>query len=224
MIDAISDLYHTAVAGRAAAAHGKELALTARYRAREIAIGAAGVHRENVQARTLIGAPLFHTVGDRLDMIKQMSTEFAQLENAMAMALGWTADAPTVNTNDPRYAWWLGTAVPLLNEWQKFQAKETDSWWVRFATDWSEIEQWHDRLVSLHEAATKAGFPISSAKPAPLNMTVWQEAGKKFSDWGGDAADAFKAIWSLVKTLFYAALTIAGAFGIVHVYRELKAA
>ncbi len=146
-----------------------------------------------------IGNALFHTVGDRNDAIKKLGTEFAQFQGDMALALGWTQDHPFMDEKDPRFAWWHSTMVPLLNEWQAFQAETRGSWWERFNLDWDTIESWQARLIGARDAAKSAGFDLGSPDPTGLPETIW-----------GAGSRAGRDLAKFIKTMLWVVVVIVG--------------
>lgn len=215
----IIDGYETIVATRARASAATSLYREGQIARARFAAGMGGLYREGRAARyeadTIIGGPLYHTVGDREAAIKQLGTEFAQLENDLARNLGWTDSKPTMDETNPKYGWWRSNAMPTLNEWQAFQTANLGSWLERFSTNWDVIVSWQDRLKSLREAADKAGFSLASPAPQPLPTTLPEGA---LSGLAGLVA----SIMSLLRVIIYTGLAIAGGFGLYELFKAAR--
>lgn len=150
--------------------------------------------------RYRVGLALYHTVGDRERAIAEISAGFATLANELASQLGWTQDHPSIDEKQTGYTWYHNVAVPALNEWQAFQATQTDSWWSRWATSWDVYEHWMDRLKDLRNNAEHNGFNLTSAAPADLMETIWKAAPKA----------AENLIWTLIKIILVGGAVIIG--------------
>jgi hypothetical protein len=218
----IAGYYRSAVETRARGDAAISLYHTGQRARAQFATGVAGLHREGRWARhedatglhTIVGGPLFHTVGDRLDAINKLGTEFALLQNDLSRELGWTEAKPTWNETDPKYGWWKANAQPVLEEWQRFQA-DHQSWGQRFLLNWDALESWQDRLEALRVAAENAGFSLVSPPPQPLPTTLPTDAMQGLKG-------LLSSLWSLVRVIVYAALAFAGGWGLWTMYREIK--
>lgn len=155
-------------------------------------------------ARYSVGGPLFHTVGDRTEAVKKLGTEFAMFQNDLMHQLGWSQDHPAINELDPRAGWWRSNMMPVLNEWQSFQAKNAGSWVDRFATSWDTYDSWQKRLASLRDSARSAGFDLTSPDPQALPKTIFD-----------NLTDGVGQVWSLTKTLVWVAVIVGGLFVLI---------
>lgn len=156
------------------------------------------VYRDGVR----VGA-FYHSVGDREDAIKQLNLDYNALQNELAPQMGWTQDHPVYDEASPLYQWYHLNALPSLNAWEVWRDGELGSWLERFGTSWDSIEAWRTRLVQLRDDAQRAGFKITTAAPAALPTTVFQDIGGGVSKIGAE-------IWSLIKILIYAGAIIGG--------------
>lgn len=161
-----------------------------------------------------VGGTLYHTVGDREAAVKLMGTGFAVLANELAGELGWTREHPQVDEADPRAKWYHGVAVPVLEEWQKFQAAQLGSYSTRWATSWDVYEGWQDRLAALRSAAGDNGFRLSSPAPGALPTTVWQDV----ADAPRSAARGLESlVWGILRLVVVGgALVAIGLFAWSH--------
>lgn len=176
------------------------------YHKTEIGLAVGNIaYRQGMNPDVNVGLALYHTVGDRERAIAQLSTQFATIANELLGSLGWTADHPTIDETQAGYAWYHNVAVPILNEWQTFQARQTDSWWTRWATSWDVYELWMERLKNLRDAADHNGFSIKSPEPQDLMETIWKAAPKQAED----------LIWKLIKIVLVGGAVILAGIAIL---------
>jgi hypothetical protein len=160
-----------------------------------------------------IGQELFHTAGDRVRAIAQLSTGFRSLVNDLAVWQTSNKDHPEAS----RTAQWIAAdVIPTLEEWGAFVVRENKSWWVKIATSWDTFEQWWDRLKQLRSMARLHGVTLQSTEPVPLPKTIWQhsEEGK-----GSEAT----AILGVLKIGAFTALGIMGVAGLYAAIRNIRA-
>lgn len=154
-----------------------------------------------------VGGEWFHSVADRRLAIAQLTSEFQVLANDLA---GW------INPRkDTAAAQWVAADVtPLFEEWRTFADRENASWWTSAATSWEAFEGWHERLRHLRELARAHGIALSSAEPAPLPRTIWQQGaagqGTAAASWAG-----------VLKVAIAAAIGITGFVGLYAVLRDI---
>jgi hypothetical protein len=200
----------------AASAYGERVASGAR----RMSIGFGRGARLGLEARrtnaaaTIIGAELYHTVGDRERALDQLATDFAALQNDIMTQAGWRAD-PYHAAEGPLFDWYRAVVEPTINEWQTFHANQTGSWTARWATDWSAYEQWQDRLKRLRELAATHGVTLASPAPVDLPQTIWQRGAEGI---GGAAS----SLMQLLKIVIYAAIGITGFVALYAVFRDIR--
>lgn len=176
---------------------------------RDMAIQSLRMRRNVMRSR--IGGPLWHTVGDRFDMVKMMNTSLVQVHNEAMQQMGYTRDNPSAVEKDSRWEWYRAVVIPFIAEWDAFKDRLLGSGWVQFTTNWDTIELWMTRMLGMR-AAIERKFTIQSPEPTRLTQTMWQDAGQKLSDIGAGAAGT-------LKTLLYAAVFGALAIGLIFVLK-----
>jgi len=156
--------------------------------------------------RTISGAELYHSVGDRERALDQLATDFTSLQNDLLNQTKQHAEL---------FDWYRANIEPTITEWQTFHANQTGSWPIRWATDWSVYEQWQDRLKRIRELATAHGVQLASPSPVDLPKTVWQRGAEGV---GSGAA----ALFTLLKIAVYAAIGITGVVALYTVFRDIR--
>lgn len=161
--------------------------------------GRPGGRRATVGSTAIPG--LTTTIGDRERVLRQLHTEFAQLEEDFA------AKMTTRDARDPLWQWWQIAGVPTLAEWHAFYADQIDSWWSKFSTDWDVYTDWQERLVRLREASAgklkQAGKHLETPDPVNLPKVPWKGLGE-------DARHAVDETAKILKYAGYAAIGVAG--------------
>lgn len=170
-----------------------------------------------------IGNAVFHTVGDRLAAVKEMSISFDQLYADLGHAIGvlpYAGSAERVKDHPIWYNWWVAVADPIFRAWYDFRREQLGDYtvasdWIaygeRFTTDWPVYERWMERLASLRASAQQIGIPLTAPAPTSLPTTFPQDAYNVAKGLGNDVKDAAKEAFSLAKVLAYGALAIGGA-------------
>jgi hypothetical protein len=159
------------------------------------------------------------TPGDVARAVKQINTGFRTLHDEVMAEAGFRRD-PYREASGPIWDWWKITAVPMIEEWQKFQADTLGSWSTRFFMRPGAIKTWHERLAQLRNEAQKRvdlkGIaPIQPEMPLPQHIyeaggKVAQGAGTAIKKAGEEALDLVKIVkWGVVG-----ALAIGGVFAI----------
>lgn len=169
-------------------------------------------HRDPRVGSTLIPG-VTTTVGDRERVLEQLHTDFAQLQGDIFRAVGWRESHPVADESSPIWTWWESAVRPTVEEWQKFYADQTDSWWTRFGTDWDVYTGWQKRLLALRTLAKKKleqyGQKLESADPLDVPRTPWEGAG-----------DAARETGHLLKVLGYTAIGVGGAIVLASAIRR----
>lgn len=181
---------------RLAQAHHPRRAPSSRYAAPAASVGS-----------TLIPG-LTTTVGDREDVLKELHDQFVGIQEDIFRAAGWRPDPgstgqahPVADEHDPIWRWWEEVARPTVEAWQAFYARQVESWWAKFRTDWSEYTRWQDRLLKLREAAkvelAKHGHRVSSPDPEEIPGTpvdLLRRLGRDLEDKARDTSGTLKII------------------------------
>lgn len=159
---------------------------------------------------TQVGQELFHSIPDRTHAIAAISTYFrAFVDDLSSWMLANPSRASVVAS------WIAADVTPLLEEFQRFVARQDASWWTKAATRWDTYEDFFDRLRTLRGLARVHGIVLQSAEPVPLPKTIWErgDEGK-----GSQAA----AILGVAKVGVFAALSVVGAVTLFGILRDLS--
>jgi len=172
-----------------------------------------GGRDEAAKSPTQIGQELFHTAGDRVRALAQISTGFRALANDLAVWLTSNEEHPDAT----KIAQWIGADVtPTLEEWGRFVAHEQKSWWTKISTSWETFSGWWDRLKQLRALARAHGIILQSAEPVPLPKTIWQHSEE------GNGSEA-AAVLGVLKIGALTALGIMGVAGLYSAIRGIRA-
>jgi len=172
-----------------------------------------------------VGISLFHTVGDRERAIEQISTGFRQLSDEIMTKAGHRS-VPYREASGPLWEWWRLAGVPVIEEWQKFQADQMGSWSTRWATSWESYEGWQSRLKKLRDLAESKvrefGQRLETSASPDLPKTL---PGAVLEAGGRAAEKAGEAVWETGKIIKWAAigvLTFGGIFALSSLAMTLK--
>lgn len=194
-----------------------------------------------------IGITLYHSVGDRLDAVKQMDLDWTALWQNLATQVGVLTRDPKsasgyhyttqaefdANPPDPKKAtWFKSIAKPRFDAWLAFRREQlgTDltfggdyvAWTERFKTNWDVYEGWMKKLETLKEEAKEQGFTISAPTTTPLPTTVWADAGSVVQKGASAVATGIGDVWSIAKWGVIGALAIGGVIALSSVASNLR--
>ncbi len=199
---------------------------------------------------TRLGSPIYHSVGDREAVVREMSLAWNALYDELARAAGVVTDDPQGGHHlsssaeledylhlDPRhpawYQWWLAVAEPIFKEWVTFerqQLREGENWifkWdafrERWETDWPTYEHWRSRLLQLREDAQKIGIDVKAPPPGDLPTTIPEDIGHVAKQAGVKVAEKAGEAWNLVKYAIYGGIVIGGVIALSSVAQNLRA-
>jgi hypothetical protein len=188
--------------------------------------GQYGTRRTRLQGspREVVGISIYHTVGDRERALNQIGTGFAQLQSEIFSKS--SADQYGARTG-PLWEWWRYAGIPILNEWQKFQADQWAKYSTRWATNWETYENWEDRLKKLRAnvAAKLKEFGTALETVAPTDLpktlpgTIIEETGEAIKETGRlakrGAEGAGAAVVDTVKIMKYTAIGVLAIGGVI---------
>jgi hypothetical protein len=185
----------------------------------------------------MVGITLYHSVGDRLEAVKQMDLDWTALWQNLAVQVGILTPDPKSSSGfhyttqaeldklapDPKkVTWFKSIAKPRFDAWLAFRREQlgTDltfggdyvAWTERFKTNWDVYEGWMKKLETLKAEAKNQGFMIEAPAVTPLPTTVWADVAHTVEKGAGAVAGGLGDVWSIVK---YGAVAVIGIGAIV---------
>jgi hypothetical protein len=185
-----------------------------------------------------VGNVLYHTVGDREEVVKKLGLDYGQAFQEISRQVGvipYEGAAERVKKiNRPMWlAWWQGVATPLFAAWSKFKAEQLTGDttgpggdWIAYAerweTDWPIYEDWRRRLVELRAGAKSLGMTIRTPAPVALPVTL----PGKIADWASEQAcdvkEAAGSAWTMAKIGVYGALGLGAIIALSSVVQSVR--
>ena len=193
-----------------------------------------------------VGITLYHSVGDRLEAVKQMDLDWTALYQDLAVQAGeltrdtspsgihytTQAEFDKLSLDPKKVSWWKTYAKPRFGEWTKFRREQlgTDltfggdyvAWTERFKTNWDVYEGWMAKLEALKNEAKNQGFKIGVPQAQALPTTVWSDAGSLVQKGAGAVATGIGDVWSIAKWGVIGALAIGGVIALSSVASNLR--
>lgn len=155
------------------------------------------------EAPLYVAGELFHGPDERKRALAALATDFAALQNDLAISATGPGDADWVRL----------VVVPILADWHTFMTGVNKTDLAVFTLEWSAVAEWHERLTRLRELARTRGIALVSPDPVDLPKTIWERGGSgtgsvadttlsflKVSVYGIIAITGFVGFFSIVKT------------------------
>lgn len=202
-------------------------------------------YRPRPRSRALVGNALYHTVGDRLEAVKQLGRDWnrivTDIENAIGVVHTSASDGAPMNfigeegakAHPTWFVWYQSAVVPWNRDFWKFHAEMVSgdttgplpgyvAYGNRFETDWPVFEEWRRRLAAILEGAQKLGMVKDAAPPKKLPTTSVEDAGSWMQRQGHDAKEKAGEAWTLAKVAVYGGLGLVGVIAIGSLVSNMK--
>jgi hypothetical protein len=193
--------------------------------------------------RVVIGNPLYHSLGDIEDAVKQMAFDYEQTYQDLGHKIGILGTGPNPLSGDPErikahplwFTWWKASAEPLFDSFNKFKLEMLGGgltfackWIARGArfevTSWdNEILSWHKKLVEMRAQAKTLGIDLDTPAPAKLSTTIVEDVKNLATNLANKVEGAGGDVWQLAKIGIYGALAIGGILVLSSVVQDLRA-